>query len=401
MEIIHPGEVDGEVMAPPSKSYTHRALFLALLADSPSRIMGKLQSQDTLRSMEAIKRFGAVLKGDKVYPPQELSPGKIFAGESGTTARISLAVAALPQGRSVIDGRGRLRVRPMYPLVKALEDLEVKIEGKFLPIAVDGGVNKSVELVKVDASQSSQFVTAMLILASRLGFAVEYENAVSRPYIEVTLKTIENFHVKYRREESRIYVEPGIKGTTLYIPGDYSSASFFLAAGALFGRVRVRNLKVGDKQADAAILDILRDYGAEVKIFEDSIQVERGERHALHVDCTDYPDLFPILTVLAAYAPGRSRITGKQLRLKESDRVHAMAMNLRSMGVKLKELPEGLEIEGGRLHGSTVKSFGDHRIVMAMSIAALGARGKSIILDTHVVDKSYPSFFQELRRLIV
>ncbi|WP_164490409.1 3-phosphoshikimate 1-carboxyvinyltransferase [Pyrococcus abyssi] len=392
-------EVRGKVKAPPSKSYTHRAYFLSLLADSPSKVMNPLISEDTIASLDAISKFGAQVNGNKIIPPQELTPGKIDARESGTTARISLAVASLARGTSVITGKGRLVERPFKPLVDALRSLKVKISGEKLPIAVEGG-NPVGEYVKVDCSLSSQFGTAMLILASKIGLTVEMLNPVSRPYIEVTLKVMESFGIEFERNGFKVKVHPGIRGSKFHVPGDYSSASFFLAAGALYGKVKVSNLVKDDPQADARIIDILEEFGADVKVGRKYVVVERNEMKPINVDCSNFPDLFPILAVLASYAEGKSVITGRQLRLKESDRVKAVAVNLRKAGIKVKELPNGLEIVGGKPRGFTVESFNDHRIVMAMAILGLGAEGKTIIKDPHVVSKSYPSFFLDLRRVL-
>ncbi|GAB6134761.1 3-phosphoshikimate 1-carboxyvinyltransferase [Thermococcus prieurii] len=397
MRIEPVDRLEGTIRAPPSKSYTHRAFFLALLADGESRIEEPLVSDDTEATLSAVRAFGAEADWNRVIPPEEILPARINARESGTTARISVAVASLARGRSVIDGEGRLRERPFAPLVRALLSLGVRVRGEKLPIEVSGGSLGSG--VRVDASLSSQFVTALLILASRAGIRVEFDNAVSRPYIEMTLRTMEAFGVDFERNGG-ITVFPGVSGTDFHVPGDYSSAAFFLAAGALYGKVRVENLDLEDVQADRAIVEILESMGAEVRVGRDYVEVERGELRSFEMDCSDFPDLFPILTVLAAYADGRSVIRGKQLRYKESDRVHAMALNLARAGVKVRELRDGLEIRGGRPRGVTVEDFNDHRVAMAMAVLGLGARGETVIENEGVVAKSYPGFFDDLRRLL-
>lgn len=398
MEIEPVGEIRGEVKAPPSKSYTHRAFFLSLLAEGRSKVLEALKCDDTRATLGAIRTFGAEASWEVVVPPEELAPGNIDARESGTTARIAIALASLAGGRSVINGKGRLRERPMAPLVRALNSLGVRVEGTRLPIEVIGG-RVSGNSVEVDASVSSQFVTALLLLASKVGLRVRWNGIVSGPYVEMTLRTMEAFGVEFERDEG-IMVYPGVKGTVFKIPGDYSSASFFLVAGALYGKIRVRNLDPRDVQADMALIEILREVGAEVRVGVDYVEVERKDLRPFEIDCSPFPDLFPVLSVLAAYAPGRSVIRGKQLRYKESDRVRAMAINLSRMGVNVRELPDGLEIRGGAPKGAMVKGFNDHRITMAMAIAALGARGKTIITDFRSVSKSYPSFFKDLRRVL-
>ena len=396
--IVEPVDwLEGRVRAPPSKSYTHRAFFLALLADGESTIEEPLVSDDTEATLNAIRAFGAEADWNRVVPPEELRKAEINARESGTTARISVAVASLARGRSVVDGEGRLRERPFVPLVRALRSLGAKVRGEKLPIEVFGGMPGG--RVSVDASLSSQFVTALLILASKVGMRVEFEKAVSKPYIEMTLRTMEAFGVTFERDGG-VRVFPGVKGTKFHVPGDYSSASFFLVAGALYGRMRVENLDPGDVQADMAIVEILREIGANVKVGRDYVEVSRGELRGFEIDCSDFPDLFPILSVLAAYAEGRSVIRCRQLRYKESDRVRAMAVNLVRAGVRVRELEDGLEIQGGRPRGVVVEDFNDHRVAMAMAVLGLGARGETVIKNERVVAKSYPGFFDDLRRLL-
>lgn len=391
-------EVKGEIKAPPSKSYTHRVYFLALLADEPSKGINPLSSDDTDASLDAIKKFGASVEGGRIAPPLEIKGAQIDARESGTTARFSLGVAAISEENSLIDGRGRLRERPFAPLVNALRSLGVEVSGERLPISVRGGVKG--QSVRIDASLSSQFVSSLLLLGSRVGLEVEVLNPVSRPYIEMTLRTMRAFGVDFERDGNRFIIAPGVKGTAFEVPGDYSSASFFLAAGALYGRVRVWGLDPGDVQADRAIIRILEEFGARVRAGKNYVEAERNGLKAVELDCSDFPDLFPVIAVLAAYSDGKSVIRARQLRLKESDRIRAMAVNLSRMGIRVRELSDGLEITGGRPRGARIENFKDHRIVMAMAIAALGAKGESEITETKSVSKSYPSFFNDLRRLL-
>ncbi|MFA4639407.1 3-phosphoshikimate 1-carboxyvinyltransferase [Pyrococcus kukulkanii] len=399
LKIVPILEVNGEIRAPPSKSYTHRAYFLSLLAERKSRIISPLISDDTLATIDVIRAFGAELQDDSVIPPGELKPNYFFVRESGTTARITIALATLAHGKSVVDGRGRLKERPMDDLVLALRNLGSKIYGMKLPIIIEGGQIKSGK-VEINASKSSQFVTALLLLGSKMGLEVKVTNPVSWPYVEMTLRAMDSFGVRYERERLRFIVYPGVRGANYEVPGDYSSASFFLVAGALFGRVKVENLLKDDVQADMAIIGILEEAGAKVKVGKRYVEVRAQELRPINVDCSQFPDLFPILAVLAAYAPGKSIIRGRQLRLKESDRVHAMVVNLARAGIKVKELKDGLEIHGGRPKGVVVEDFNDHRIAMAMAILGLGAEGVTVIKNERVVNKSYPNFFEDLRRLL-
>jgi len=400
IEITPIKTLDGKIKAPPSKSYTHRALFLGLLSEGKTKIENPLICTDTLATLNAVRVFGAKADWNFVESSGEVKPAKINAFESGTTARLAMGIGALANGESVIDGKESLRKRPMEPLLKALNDLGVKTQSNgFLPVRVFGGGIKK-DYVRVDGSISSQFTTALLLLGTKVGLTVEVLNPVSKPYLEITLRTLKWANVKVERDDGIFHVHQGIKARHFSIPGDYSSASFFLVAGAIFGKVRVEGLDKDDVQADKAILDLLRGFGAKVKVGKDYVEVERDELVGQEVDCRDFPDLFPILAVLGAYSQGRTVLRAKHLRYKESDRIKAMALNLAKMGAKVKELDDGLIISKSELRGTVLNPQYDHRIAMALTIAALGAKGKSVILNERCVEKSYPNFFEDLRRLI-
>lgn len=402
IEITPIETIDGKIRAPPSKSYTHRSLFLGLLSEGKTKIENPLICKDTLATLNAIRKFGSEAEWNLVESSGKVKPAEINALESGTTARLSIGISALANGESVIDGEGSLRRRPMGPLLKALNDLGIKTKTKssgFLPVRVFGGEIKR-DYVRVDGGISSQFITALLLLGARIGLSIEVLNPVSKPYIEVTLRTLKRANVKVRRDGGVFHVIQGIKARHFSVPGDYSSASFFLVAGAIFGKIRVEGLDRNDVQPDKAILDLLRDFGAKVKVARGYVEVERDELVGQEVDCRDFPDLFPILAVLGAYSEGRTVLRAKHLRYKESDRVRAMALNLTKMGAKLKELDDGLMISKSELRGAVLNPQNDHRIAMALTIAALGAKGRSLILNEGCVKKSYPKFFEDLKGLI-
>lgn len=400
IEITPIKTLDGKIEAPPSKSYTHRALFLGLLSEGKTEIENPLICADTLATLNAVRAFGANAGWNLIESSGEVKPAKINAFESGTTARLAIGISALANGESVIDGRESLRKRPMEPLLKALNDLGIKIQSNgFLPVKVFGGRIKR-NYVRVDGSISSQFITALFLLGARAGLTVEVLNPVSKPYLEITLRTLKWANVKVEREESAFYVHQGIKAEHFSIPGDYSSASFFLVAGAIFGRIKVVGLDRDDVQADKAILDLLREFGAKVRAGRDYVEVERDELVGQEVNCRDFPDLFPILAVLGAYSEGKTVLRAEHLRYKESDRIKAMALNLAKMGAKVRELHDGLIISKSDLKGTLLNPQKDHRIAMALAIAALGAKGNSVILNETCVEKSYPNFFEDLRRVI-
>lgn len=400
IEILPIKELSGKVEAPPSKSYTHRALFLALLSEGKTKIKNPLVCTDTIATLNAVKDFGAKGNWEFVESDGKIKPALIDAIESGTTARISIAISALANGESIIDGRESLRKRPMKPLLRALGDLGIRTEsGGTLPVKVFGGKIKK-NYVKIKGSISSQFITALLLLGAKVGLTIEVlDEIVSKPYLNMTLKALKWANVKVERENNVFHVYEGIKSKSFSIPGDYSSASFFLAAGAIFGKVRVENLDRDDVQADKAIVKLLREFGANVKVRKNYVEVEKNELVGQEIDCKDFPDLFPILAVLGVYSKEKTVLKAKHLRYKESDRIRNMTLNLAKMGAKVKELNDGLLIEGGKLKGAILDPQGDHRVAMALTIAALGAKGKSTILNERCVEKSYPSFFGDLTSL--
>ncbi|HII67902.1 MULTISPECIES: 3-phosphoshikimate 1-carboxyvinyltransferase [Thermococcus] len=401
IEITPIETLNGKIKAPPSKSYTHRALFLGLLSEGKSKIENPLICTDTFATLNAVRAFGAKADWNFVESSEEVKPAKINAFESGTTARLAIGISALANGESMVDGKESLRKRPMEPLLKALNELGVKTQSNgFLPVRIFGGGIKK-DHVRIDGSISSQFITALLLLGAKVGLTVEVLNPISKPYIEITLRTLKWANVKFERDENIFHVYQGMKAGHFLIPGDYSSASFFLVAGAIFGKVRVEGLDKNDVQADKAIVELLKEFGAELRAGKDYLEVERDELIGQEVDCRDFPDLFPILAVLGAYSKGRTVLRARHLHYKESDRIRAMALNLAKMGAKVKEFSDGLIISKSKLNGAVLDPQNDHRIAMALAIAALGARGKSLILNERCIEKSYPNFFEDLRRLIL
>jgi 3-phosphoshikimate 1-carboxyvinyltransferase len=405
--IIHPSSISGEVTAPPSKSFTHRALFLGLLSDGETRLYDPLISRDTLASMRAIKKFGAkggwdaIIGRGEVYEPDSI----IHCSRSATTIRFSTAVASLVKGLTILTGDRSLRRRPMTPILSALKQLGIKVysRGGYAPIVVVGSDKLSAR-VRINGEVSSQFISGLLLAAPFIGLEINVEGRCrSRPYIDITIELMKTFGVSVEREEySYFRVEKSTyKATKVDIPGDYSLAAALLVAGALYGYIRVRRLSSKSIQGDSLIIDILKEAGAHIYVGNDYIEVKKAGLNGVSVDCGDIPDLFPLISVLGAYAEGKTIVTGGgHLRYKESDRIRNMAINLGKMGVKLKERPDGLIIYGGRkLRGAVLNPHYDHRIAIALAIASIGAGEKSTILHPGCIADSYPSFISDLSRL--
>ncbi len=402
--------IEGVVEAPPSKSYTHRALFTALLADGVTIVKNMLVSEDTKTTISAVRKFGGKIEGTgKIIGTSSLkSPITVYCKRSGTTIRIASAIAALTDGPVLLYGDQALNRRPMKPLITALNSLGAKIlsrDGK-PPLAIQGFQKPICNSVGIDASISSQFVSALLIIAPMIGLTIEtYGHLKSAPYIDITLKVMEAFGAQYEREGYKFFkvYETGYKPTKIAIPGDYSSAAFILAAGALRGKVKVEGLYADDVQGDRFILKVLREMGARVRATESYVEVESsGTLESIEVDCVNTPDLVPVIAILGAYAKGTTRIYNvEHLVFKESNRLESICRNLRQLGVDAKVQEKGeIIIKGSnRFRGAKLYSFNDHRIAMAFAIAALVADKPIEIQGFGRVSDSYPQFLNHLKSL--
>jgi 3-phosphoshikimate 1-carboxyvinyltransferase len=415
---ITPSPLTGELLAPPSKSYTHRALILASLAAGESLIENPLLSDDTGYTMEACRALGAEIErrddsliikgtGGKISLTEE----KIFAGNSGSTIRMIAPLAATAQTKVILDGDDRLRQRPMGDLLSALQSLGVHARSlnnnSCPPIEIQGGEFKANQ-VTLSGETSSQPVSALLMIApcTREGLSIKIAGGLrSRPYIDVTLDAMRAFGVE---AVNRDYKEFLIEGGQAYqarryrIEGDYSSAAYFLAAGAIGGKpITVTNLKKDSVQGDRQLLNILTEMGGAVDYQKDSVKVYRsGALKGINVDLGDYPDLVPTLAVVGAFAQGKTELTNiAHLRFKESDRLNDTAAELGKMNIKTEVGGDKIVIYGGKPSGAEIDSHNDHRLAMSLSLAALFAEGSSIINGAEAVSKSYPQFFSDLLKL--
>lgn len=409
---VQRSHLSGEVFAPPSKSYTHRAVLITSLGPGGS-IKRPLLSADTRATISASQAFGADIDIDEdvritgVADQPRTPEDVINVLNSGTTLRFCLAVAALTDG-AVLTGDASIRSRPNGPLLSSLCDLgaqafSIRNNGK-APLVVRGRMKGGT--ARLNGAVSSQFLSALLIAAP----LVENDSTIaidgelkSRPYAEMTLDMLAQAGIRIEAGAQQFFVPGGqrfgLKGYT--IPGDFSSASYPLAAAAVTGsEVKVRGV-LPSRQGDSAIIDILSRMGAEVSWDKESgdLRVKGGELQGVDVDAGRTPDLVPTIAVLGALAKGKTTVfNAEHVRHKETDRLHAMAVELSRMGADIRERPDGLEIEGGKLHGASVHGYHDHRIVMALAVAAMVA-GDTEIDTAESVDVSYPGFFQQMKGL--
>jgi len=414
--LTHP--LNAAVTVPGSKSYTQRALILAALARGESLLRRPLDAEDTTYLIAALQMLGAVItpQNDALVirgtGGRLENPGReIYLGNNGTAMRILTGVTAIGRGEFILTGDERLRERPLAPLLEALNSLGVAARGLhrdgYPPVAIRtaGLPGGQVTLRDLD---SSQYVSALLIAAPYAAGDIRIDLAgriPSRPYIDVTVEAMGEFGVEVQVETPDRYLVRGgrsYRGTDCRIEGDASSASyFFLAAALTGGMVEVRNVPLRTRQGDIGFLKLLQEAGCEVTARGDGVTVTgRTLRDGPQCfDLKDMPDMVPTLAVLAAARPGRTVIANvAQLRVKESDRLAALATELRKMGVSVTEEADRLTIDGGGLHGAEIETYNDHRIAMSFAVLGLVVPGVKI-RNPRCVDKSFPGFWQELGKL--
>ena len=418
MEIRPAKHLDATVKIPGSKSYTQRALIIGALAEGKSFLRNGLLSEDTEYLMEALRSLGSEIliedgdmviggTGGTVRNPRR----EIYLGNNGTAMRFLTSLVSLGKGMFILSGDPRLCERPINPLLDALKILGVDVRSKnkqgYPPVVVHAKGLRGGRVTLADI-ESSQYVSSLLICApyaERDTVIVLQGHIPSLPYIHMTIEVMKAFGVEVIRETPNRYsVTSGqrYEGKRYRIEGDISSASyFFLAAALCKGRVRVQNLTPRTLQGDIKVLQIMARVGCTVIRGEHWVEVVGGELTPGEYvfDLGDMPDMVPTLSVLAASRPGRTVITNvSHLRTKESNRLEALVNELKKTGVRAEEREDGLTIDGNRPHGAEIETYNDHRI--AMSFAILGLRTPGVkIKDKNCVKKSFPGFWEELKKL--
>jgi len=416
--VVSRSTVAGRVRAPPSKSYTHRAILAAGYSEG-AWVDSPLLSADTRATARAVEAFGGAVEedGDALAVTgfdgrPDVPDDVVDCANSGTTMRLTTATAALGDGLTVLTGDGSLRSRPQGPLLAAIESLGGRAESTRAngqaPLVVGGPIDGG--RVAIPGDVSSQFVTALLMAGAvtEEGIRIDLETQLkSAPYVEITRELLAAFGVDTERTEEGFAVPGGQRydaGESYTVPGDFSSASYLLAAGALAGDPVVVEGIYPSAQGDAAIVDILDRMGADIEWDRDAGEatVSASALSGVEVDVGDTPDLLPTIATLGAAAEGDTRIVNcEHVRYKETDRVSAMATELSKMGVAVTEQEDELIVHGGdpTLAGATVEGYGDHRIVMALSVAGLVAEGETTVTGAEHVDVSFPDFFDAIAGL--
>lgn len=415
--IINPSKLQGSLSIPPSKSHTLRALVFALMAEGVSLIENYLDSPDTEAMIRAIEAFGSKVEKKEGILIVHGTSGKlsapdnvIDAGNSGQVLRFIGALAPLAPKYTVITGDASIRQnRPVLPLIDGLRELGAEVhslrEDDHAPLIIKGPLLPGA--VTVDG-EDSQPVSALLIACSFLDGPSELivKNPGEKPWIDLTLFWLDFLGIRYEKISYERYILHGkaqYSGFHVKIPGDFSTAAFPIGAALVTdSEITLDNIDKDDVQGDKKLIDILVSIGAEVSWHDDKkLTIHKGSSlYGKTIDINDCIDALPVLAAICCYAKGNTTIINASVaRKKESDRIHAIASELKKMGAIIEELPDGLMISTSALKGSEVDSHKDHRIAMALAIAALQAEGTTCIQDVECINKTYKEFTKDFQLL--
>lgn len=401
----------GNIAVPSSKSYTIRGLIAAAQANGQSHIISPLIADDTLATRQVLSELGIDISTDAGSESWEITgntfkapSGNLFCRESAATLRFMSAVCArLPFECHLLAGHSLMR-RPMLPLIQALHQLGIEIETRGNTTVINGQfITRS--KVSLPGNISSQYVSALMLMAPACTHGLEIHLATppaSLPYLKMTKQTLGSFGIKVHSsidwQEISIPPQPYLPAR-YRVEGDWSSASSFLALGAIAAPVFISNLDTDSFQADRIMIKFLAEMGAEIESGQNWVKVNPKPLSGINADLTHSIDLLPALAVAAACAKGQSILSGvRQARIKESNRIRAVSQGLSAMGINIIEEYDRLIIEGGQPKGAEIDSFGDHRIAMAFGILG-SVVGETHISDAECVTKTYPDFWKNLESL--
>ncbi|MCP9751420.1 3-phosphoshikimate 1-carboxyvinyltransferase [Ferruginibacter sp. HRS2-29] len=414
--IIKPGAVKGTIHAPASKSAMQRACALALLHEGKTSITNPGISNDDKAALSIITALGASVSANVdgslevtgLNGSGDNTTKTIDCGESGLSIRMFAPIAALQDASITVTGSGSLLKRPMDFFDEVFPSLGIFIKSNngHLPLEIKGPLKPAD--ITIDGSLSSQFLTGLLIAfakgaAKQVTIAVS--NLKSRPYIDLTLQLMKYFGYKVQNNHYESFtIEPATASpdpVKYTVEGDWSGAAFLLVAGAVSGSLTVKGLDVFSAQADKAILQVLMAAKANISITPEEITVSSKKLDPFHFNATDCPDLFPPLVALAAYCDGTSVIEGvSRLTHKESNRALTLQEEFGKIGIGIKLQDDLMIIEGGTpVNAATVHSRHDHRIAMALAVAALRSNGAIEIEEAEAINKSYPSFYEHFKMM--
>lgn len=404
---IFPKSLNKIIHVPASKSIMQRAVALALLSDGRTVIKNPSFSHDSLTSIRIAGAMGASVQFSlnklTVKRTDNVTETNLNFGESGLALRMFSPIIALFGKDFSLNGKGSLLKRPVTGIEDALSQSSIKVESEngFLPIQLSGKLTGSI--FEIDGSLSSQVLTGLLIALPKAKGDSEIivKNLKSKPYIDLTLDMIKYFGGRIENQNYERFI---IKGDRKYIAqdytieGDWSGAAFLLVAGLISGKAELKGLNIDSKQADKEIISVIKKAGGKIIINNDSVITEMSELKAFEFDASDCPDLFPPLVAMAAYCKGKSVLKGvNRLKYKESDRATVLKNEFAKIGINITIKDDKMIIEGGKVSGGTTNSNNDHRIAMALGIAAIGSNSEIIIQNSDCINKSYPNFYRDIK----
>jgi 3-phosphoshikimate 1-carboxyvinyltransferase len=409
--------VNARVVAPPSKSYSVRALLLAAMAEGMTTITNCLDADDTRYAFEALRMIGFDVSGSfqrELYIGRRLSMSAnevaISIGNAGTAMRFLTGWLAFTPGRFLLQGEERMHQRPIADLVDVLLSIGGEVEyvekEGYPPLRIRGKRMRGGFEVAIAADTSSQFASSLMMAGATLpgGITLRLDRLASGPYIDITADILRSFGATVERRDNVVHVKAASLERSEYrVEGDYSSASYwFAAAAAVGGTMRVAGLSRQSAQGDARLLDILSEMGCGIEVRDEEIEISNdGRLTGGRFDCNSTPDIVPTLAAIAPLASSPVEIVNVgNLRVKESDRLATVSSELRKLGATVEEGADSLRIEPGWSSGAaTIETHNDHRIAMAFAVAGL-ARGKVTIEHEQVVSKSYPRFWRTLDEVV-
>lgn len=410
-----------EIEAISSKSYVHRLLIAAALSDKASTVKTNILSEDMKATIDCLNAMGADIKvEDKIIYVNPiagiLSGGKceqayLNPNESGSTARFLLPIASVLCKQFTMEGHGKLPQRPFGPVCECMRANGAVISSDFIPLEVSGELRPGI--YELPGNISSQYITGLMYALpvlkgdSDIMLTTKLE---SKAYIDITLDVLNMFGIRVEATEKGYHI-PGnqkyIAPDKMQAQGDWSNAAFFLCMGAIAGEMTVTEIDATSPQGDKEILNILKKFGAEVTIEENAVTVRQKELKAIRTEVSEIPDLVPVMCVVAALAEGTTVFENAgRLRIKESDRIETTKALLQALGADLRAVEEdgkvNLYIDGVKEYtGGTVDSAGDHRIAMSAAVAAVRATAPVKIRGAEAVNKSYPGFFEDYKRVLI
>ena len=404
----------GEVLIPTSKSHTIRAVTISSLAHGKSIIHHPLVSSDCLASASAGRLFGARVglgeswEVEGVGGAPRVPDNVVDVKNSGTTINFFMGTASLVEGTTVLSGDEQIIRRPVQPLIDALNGLGAEAystrNNGLPPVVVKGRLKGGKTRLR---GIVSQYVSSLLIHCPLIDRDSEIEvyDVHEKPYIQITMRWLDRQGVRYEFSDDfvryRVFGGQSYHGQEVTIPGDFSSATFFLVAGAIMdGDITLLGLDMDDAQGDKQVVTYLKEMGARIDVQKNGIRVRGGTLKGVELDMADTPDALPAMAVAGCFAGGKTTIRNvANARLKETDRIAVMAKELTRLGAKVEELPDGLIVHESSLSGCPVKGYGDHRVVMSLAVAGLAIPGQIAVDTAEAVEVTVPNFVDLMQKL--